>query len=251
MKLAKVTQLMISGLVVFAFATACKGQPVKQASQLVDDVAIQVSRAAEEARIAKAAAEAAKAIRNNADELARLRSQANQAARNAEQAAAEAKALQQSIDDLQLQRQLALKVEQAAQSAREATSAQQSIDDLVRSVRLMMAQSSLDDISTSFVQRTVNIPESPQQQQIKEAVKNIVTSSICDVLVETLRDNEFPSEQEVVDTLAKNTLRVVGDDFELAFLAQDIISEVDSILQGTPREQVQVLEDGCEALLPQ
>jgi hypothetical protein len=251
----KVVQLLIFGFLVLAFTSGCRGPQPSRAVKIVanqaDEIGLAAAKAAQAAQAAKEAQQLAKSTQNT-EELMRLLNQADKAAQQAKQAADEAQRLQQTIDDFQLQRQVAADVKRAQESAENARYSQAQIDEAVYRLRAFTFRASVDNIASDIISNTYQINEGTDQEWVRKAT-DVIKASFCDAFIDTLRDHELPSPEEVEKMVLEHIVEVALNlpDADLPYVAGSIISEVDSVWNGKSNDELDGIKDACEAVLEQ
>jgi hypothetical protein len=255
MSRTKIVQLLIFGFLVLAFTGGCRVPQASRAVKIVaneaDEIALAAAKAAQAAQAAKEAQQLAKSTQNT-EKLIQLLNQADEAAQQAKQAADEAQRLQQTIDDVQLQPQVAADVQRAQESAENARYSQAQIDEAVYKLQAFRFRASVDNIASDIISDTYQINEGTDQQWVRKAT-DVIKASFCDAFIDTLRDHELPSPEEVEKMLLEHIVEVALDlpDADLPYVAGNIISEVNSVRNGKPNDELDGIKDACEAVLEQ
>ncbi len=236
----KVARLLVCVFLLASFLSGC-GAAAEEAATLVSRYADDAARYADDAYRARQLAKYA----NSAGEVSRYLEDANIAARKAIEAATEA---QKVVDDVPRESQLLQEVRRAQEAAERARANQAMIDRLLE---VLSYGSSVDDMSEAILQRSIRIPEGPEQARVREAVKGVLTASLCSTLVEWLNNGQFPAREDIakdlVENAAKSTIELSGVDT----IAIEVADKVYRVATEQPEDKLAGYKKYCEIVIAQ
>ena len=242
-KRSNAPQLLVCVFLLASLLSGCGGGAAvaEEAAPLIGRYADDAVRYAEEAYQARQLAKYA----STAGEVNRYLDEANIATRKAMEAATEAQRL---VDDVPAESQLLQKVRQAQEAAERARANQAMIDRLLE---VLSYGSSVDDMSEAIIQRRISIQEGPEQAQVREAVKSVLTSSICSTLVEWSNNGQFPAQQDIANDLLENAAKAAIKLSGVDEIAIDVADKVYGIATKQPEDKLAGYKKYCEIVIAQ
>jgi hypothetical protein len=234
MKHAKIVHVLISCLLVASVSAGCGGSTAREAGVVIENLADDAARAADDVVRARQAARVAK----DASELRPLLSEVDDAAQQAQRAA-------EQIGNLQSESQVLAELRSAQRSAEIARVSRSSFNEVINNPELFAAWNGVNNISDDIVGRRINVDPGPEEEAIRQAIQDVIAGSFCDGLVETLNNRQFPDQQDMVDILAVNLQKAVIDLADLDEISSEILSKVQEVVSGEPPDELEQYKEFC------